>query len=199
MDPFSVATGAVKAVTLTQKIAKLIPSSKQKIAEAWQEQIEDVALEANAAVQRLTENLGDEAIAQIEARLHTRAVQAFVRVLFDAAIHSVTRERMVMLCAALASGAVLDEAAEMKSRVARAVTMLEPSDVVLLRKLVAEHGSLETALQFNLDGAAALTQAGCLIYSPPSNQMGFPTTGLSLVTEVGRALLRFVETWNSVA
>jgi hypothetical protein len=215
MEPISTISTLAKGASLIKKATDLIPRDKKKLDDEWDRQIAEVALEAHSLMRQHWERLDEETIVRIMSKIETREVQAFVRVLYDAAIHSVTIERARMLCAAIAGGLAIDESAEMKSRVARALMALEPSDISLLRGLAQNHlGSHGAYVTLNASNAESLLQAGCLLIVPESTAYLASTGEVDSyatiyqheqqqlharmeLTTIGRAVLRFLEGWKN--
>ena len=119
---------------------------------------------------------------------------ALVTYLARAAAQSTTEERMRMLAAAAAGVLTPDLSSEMRSRVARAVEQLEPSDVIALREVsgyaASGHGIQQIA--GSPENGAALLQTGCLLAGPTG--VGFRSK--YEMTPLGRAVLHALETWT---
>src|SRR5689334_15815735 len=111
-------TKAAKAIKI---VRERLPSSRKDLDAAWDVIIEETALEASAMIKKLAADLDDIVIEKIVQRADQREIQSFFRVIFDAAVHSVVKERMRMLCSALAGGLFNDFESEMRSRMTRAV------------------------------------------------------------------------------
>jgi hypothetical protein len=133
--------------------------------------------------------------AEFSARLREKVTEREVGALFPsllrAAAESSTRERMRMLCAALAGIWRPDLDAEMRSRVGRAVLQLEASDVLYLRRLLASETQpgLRPSLPLSREGEWVL-RAGCV--GDDSVRAG----GRGIyITDVGRALLDSLGMW----
>ncbi len=124
---------------------------------------------------------------KLREKVTEREVCSLFPALLRAAAESSTRERMRMLCAALAGIWRPDLEAELRSRVGRAVLELEPSDVVSLRTLaVRERGP--GALRLGPEDEW-LVRAGCVAEDAKVGGRGV------YVTTVGRALLDALRTW----
>jgi hypothetical protein len=124
---------------------------------------------------------------KLRQKVTEREVAALFPALLRQATESSTRERMRMLCAVLAGVWRPDLEAELRSRVARAVVELEPSDVLYLRALAADEGRPGVLLRLGPEGEW-LVRAGCVI---DDNRIG----GGVRITGVGHALLEAVATW----
>ena len=183
-----------------EKIYAMTPNGR--VADAYREIVQESALEVrgflkrvadtrwNGDMNRLAEHLSDTVTA--------REVAALVGRLFPEVVHSTTQERRRMLAAALASSFLPDFDGELKSRLARAVAILEPSDVLHLyylenfRKVVPDH--VTTRWQKNGRGVdysnEALQAAGCLAVSGMA-----PGRPPLEVTKLGRELCNFLGPW----
>lgn len=131
------------------------------------------------------------------------------------AAQATTDERMRMLAEAAAGVFTPDLTSEMRSRIARAVAQLEPSDVLALRRFAQPHGgaivrtSSRTAflargarMRSATDSEAALLAAGCLVLvqdqTPPFLSKEKPPEWqvLPIMTPVGRAVLNALREWT---
>lgn len=129
--------------------------------------------------------------AKLRERVTEREVATLFPSLLRAAAESSTRERMRMLCAALAGIWRPDLEAELRSRVGRAVLELEPSDVRRLRELIPANPSERMrSIHVERDGEW-LVRAGCL----GDDSLRAGGRGI-YVTAVGHALLESLSTWT---
>lgn len=133
--------------------------------------------------------------------------------LLTAAAQATTEERMQMLAAAAAGVLTPDLDSEMRSRVARAVEQIEPSDVLRLRHIVEEpfrFAGTEAHLRHSLGTSYAILEAtGCIRASlnedlserlrdaarRRSDTVEEARTEI-VVTELGRAVLGAVSRWR---
>jgi hypothetical protein len=125
---------------------------------------------------------------KLREKVTAREAGALFSSLLREAAESSTRERMRMMCAVLAGVWRPDLDAELRSRVARAVLDLEPSDVLYLRALAADEGRPGVVLRLGPQGEW-LVRAGCVL--DESGRVG----GAVRITDVGHALLAAVATW----
>lgn len=132
----------------------------------------------------------------------------------DHAARSVLDERRKLLAAAAAATFRPDIDVEMKARAERALAILEPSDIVVLRKWVKQIESVKSNSEaislFNgypLTNRMALEQSGCVILqskldvddqaprwdlAPPSPRLRH----IAIVTPLGAAVLLLLETYR---
>ncbi len=117
---------------------------------------------------------------------------ALVTHLARAAAQATTEDRMQMLAAAAAGVLTPDLDSEMRSRVARAVEQLEPSDVIALRVVREALSRGENVQQVAgvPQNRTALVQSGCL-----SIATGAGYRSLHEPTPLGFALLHALESW----
>ncbi len=112
--------------------------------------------------------------------------------IFQAAARATTTSRMQMLAAAAVGVLIPDFDGEMRSRVARAVEQLEPSDVVALRRVKAAFDGGHSIQQ--VDGIPqnriALLQTGCLLEHPEAGAVRRYEP-----TPVGFAILETLQLW----
>lgn len=127
---------------------------------------------------------------ELKQRVTEREVCALFPVLLRAAVESTTRERMRMLCAALAGLWRPDFTAELRSRVSRTVLELEPSDLLLLRSLEADEREPRAMLRLD-ERAEWLVRTGCVL--DPNGRIGAPRAS---VTALGHSVLEAVSTWR---
>jgi len=140
--------------------------------------------------QQTAEQLGQKLDVETAERLFSR--------LFFESMHATTKERTRLLCAALAGSLNPDFDTELKSRITRAILELEPSDVVLLRRLTTSgtydipDQQVEREAQYSHD---ALNRAGCLDFS----EGGYGGGRQTRVTQLGRDLVRYLAAWTPEA
>jgi hypothetical protein len=180
----------------------------------WSGAFEAVELNLHAAVEALRAK--DRGVLEALQRSFARGeADALVAHCLTAASQATTEPRMTMLAAA-AAGVVFtpDLDSEMRSRVARAVTQLEPSDVQHLRALAEiERGRhLGDARRGRVLGPSrsALEAAGCIAMVTHAQALSRafestvrrPSTSLSdpkpkpKVTETGEAVLKALGEWT---
>lgn len=197
LAPSALATPALRAIAA--KLREILPAGQGEIDKFYQDMAADAALATEAALQRFLAEYAaqhDAILARLNEAASVREVRALFALLMSEASRSVTLERVQMLCAALAGSLTPDLDAEMKSRVARALTELEPSDVLLLRRFTADESNrIHVYFQTPGPSALALERTGCLYLHPP------PTIGLRgvprrEVTALGIALVSFVSLWT---
>lgn len=117
-----------------KRLAARLPSARTT--ELFNEMVQDAALYAEGFVGKLVERMGgdpEEAAARLSALVTEKEMTAFVARLLPEIVGSPTEERRRMLGAALAGVYHPDFSIEDKSRITRAVSMLEPSDVIVLK------------------------------------------------------------------
>jgi hypothetical protein len=153
---------------------------------------------------RLHESRDAEFREQLREKVTEREIGALFPKLLREATEASTRERMRMLCAALAGMWRPDLEAEMRSRVARAVMELEPSDVLALRRVLSaptmavsdtdvlradatRSGVVRHAVEYE-----GLLRAGCVA---DANVYG----GGVYITQLGRATAMALEAWDMEA
>jgi hypothetical protein len=125
------------------------------------------------------------------AEMTDEQVVALIYPLWEQAILSATSERRRMLAGALAGMLHPDLAVETKSRLQRAISNLEPSDVRVLRILeatppISEDGKTVPQARADLPDVSieTLTAVGCVMLRNFGNA--------PLVTEFGRTVLEFI-------
>lgn len=126
------------------------------------------------------------------------------------AAQGTTEERMRMLAAAAAGVFVPEMESEMRSRVARAVAQLEPTDVGRLRNLggpFAFGGSSESVARSLGASRGALESRGCILVRQKDEDLGREFAKaqrrggeprlrtIARVTDVGSAVLRALHEW----
>lgn len=129
---------------------------------------------------------------ELRGKITEREAGALFTQLLGAAADSSTRERMRMLCAALAGVLLPNFDAETRSRVSRAVMQLEASDVLELRKLYMVERAPGFAPSLQMTPALEpLVLAGCV--RDQSSLAGHPAVA---TTERGHAVLAALEVWE---
>ena len=178
----------------------------------YQQQVEEIALEWPVHLERLAEAFATsnrDLGAILEGKLDERAATVLFLRLLDEAIESATHERLSLMCAGLAGTFNPDLDVETKSRVARAVALLEPSDIDVLR-VFAGSAYARNALPKPIS-EETLLRAGCIVAETklverpdPSaideeNPRNIPKLHeRRAITELGRAVLVFLSTHESV-
>jgi hypothetical protein len=168
---------------------------KQLIWRQWDPAVNEVRLNLADAVDKHKAN--ERAFREkVRRMLESGEGRALVTELVQSAARATTRERMEMLAAAAIGVLVPDFSSEMRSRVARIIEQLEPSDVVALRECVHVIDA-DLGLQ-QVPGIAenrvALLQTACLV---PVQGAGFRNTYDA--TPVGRAVLQTLQSWPRTA
>jgi hypothetical protein len=189
-------------------VQKLWPSDKEQIDKLNQELINECALEANLSMRRLTEALVaqgktiDELRRDMEQRLKPSEVRPLVLMLQREAVYAATSARRRLLCAALAGTFNPYVEIEEKSRVARAVAALEPSDMILLRQvrrmsfpMQAHPLGGEVPAQQPLQ-MSALYLAGCISMTAPEYAEMRDSPATAHTTSLGEAVLEFLAHWT---
>jgi hypothetical protein len=176
-------------------------------------------------VQRLQERFEKERRdlrAEIESKIDERAATVLFVRLLEEAIESPTSDRLRLMCAGMAGVIAPDLDVEMKSRVTRAVAMLEPSDVLALRRLTADDDMILHKARHPDAVAAlydpkvspvtwqALSRAGCVDPTTKIDERAFARAiegegtlrrGLHhsyALADVGRAVVKFLATAQDV-
>jgi hypothetical protein len=189
-----------------------LESAQTAINRMYEEQVKEIALEWPRHVERLQQDFaeqGRDLQVEIAEKVDERAATILFARMLEEAIESPTRERLSLMCGAMTGVINPDLDVETKSRVARAVAMLEPSDVILLRRMVdakTDHAIGGLAAEQRLE-AEALQLAGCIrlgddgvgflssVHQKEENaRLSLPTLGQ--VTLLGSAVLRQIGTWQ---
>jgi len=125
--------------------------------------------------------------------LQSGEADALITRLTREAAQATTEERMRMLAGAAAGVLTPDINSEMRSRVARAVEQLEPSDVVALREVsgYADSGHGIQYIAGTPQNGAALLQTGCLLAAS-----GIGYRSKYEMTPLGSAVLHALQTWT---
>lgn len=173
---------------LDEVIARL-PTSLDALTRAKQELIEEAAKKVREALELQARKNVEFEVRLASALDEREAVALFLRLLPEAAV-ATTRERMEMLAYALAGLFQPDLSAEARSRVSRAVTQLEPSDVVELRKLVEAWDTKDLKdVTMPTPGRWVLLYTGCVAHpAGPPPPAFWPT-------DLGRAVLATLVNW----
>jgi len=160
----------------------------------------------DAAFSEVQRNIADafesarEGDAQFIDRLRrsfdTGEADALVTRLLRDAAQATTDERMLMLAAAAAGLLTPALDSEMRSRVARVLEQLEPSDVIGLREASAACALDHDVRQISgpPEATRALEQAGCLFHAE-----GIGYRSSYEVTPLGTAVLRALQAWTPTA
>lgn len=204
MDPASIIT-TVGRLSTTYGIKKLLALTTQaKYEAALQQMVTDTVFEVEAAVIKLDERLkrierenpaGTERFAP---PLTEEQFAALFARLFPEAVLATTRERRKLMATAIAGIITPDVSLEEKSRVARALAGLEPSDVLHLRVFVKEMRVPDAEIRLwqklgrgEPHSQTALENAGCLVWR---EGRGMP--GGYLATPLGKAVVKYLEDWS---
>jgi hypothetical protein len=134
-------------------------------------------------------------VARLVESLQHGEADALVTHLARAAAQATTEDRMRMLAAAAAGVLTPDLDSEMRSRVARAVEQLEPSDVIALRRVNEAFARGENVQQVEgtPQNRTTLVQFGCLNIAA-----GAGYRSLHEPTQLGLAVLKSLEFWPRV-
>ncbi|MHB8878882.1 MAG: hypothetical protein ACYC8T_34710 [Myxococcaceae bacterium] len=184
-----------KSVELVvERLRALLPTEGTK--RLYRKLAEDAAFEASGYFRLLVERLGKDpevVAAHIAATVTDEQAAALFGKLFPEAVYAATTDRRRLIAAALAGTFDPNYDVEMKSRLARAITMLEPSDVLVLRRMAEQHDPLLASTSGPhqvslpaLQAAQCTTAAGHFIGQ---------IQGVA-VTEFGRTLLRWIADWQ---
>jgi hypothetical protein len=186
---FDAATGYVVEKALEPVFEPTWALVKSVLLPNWGPAVDEIRLNLQEAMDK---RRGD--VARLVASLQQGEADALVTYLARAAAQATTEERMKMLAAAAAGVLTPDLDSEMRSRVARAVEQLEPSDVIALREVQSVAVGTEIRqVAGTPDNRAALLQSGCLLGVP----VGLPGVPNSFeMTAVGRAVLQTLELWT---
>lgn len=206
MDPSDAVTLVGKQVVgagvgyIIAQIRAMTPSTRMEAAR--REMLDDLVTDTTAALAKLAERVvkleasGPEAEKLLGAALHR---------LVPETLSSLTRERRRLMAAALAGIVSPDLTLEQKSRVTRAISLLEPSDVIHLR-LFEEHNRSPYSKEPRTADAtrdnwikggrgmkyevASLEAAGCLALIPGPIKSGH------LLTPLGKDVLAYIQDWE---
>ena len=157
----------------------------------WGPAVDEIRLNLQEAkAKRRADNL--QHIARLAESLHAGEADALVTHLARAAAQATTDARMKMLAAAAAGILTPDLDSEMRSRVARAVEQLEPSDVIALRKVKegVARGENVQQVEGTSQNRTALVQSGCLDVAA-----GAGYRSLHQPTPLGLGVLKALEDW----
>lgn len=157
-DPVTHALARVTLGVLLRSLRDALPNNDKRVAEARQELLEDFVFEAREAVRQLTRR----------AALDEREARALFDRIAREAGYASTAERSRVLAHAVAGLFAPDIDSEMRSRVARAIVQLEPSDVVLLRNIEKR----TTPIARRSPQADALEAAGCVVVETEQEGLG---------------------------
>ncbi len=161
MSPVGAALARVALSVLLRRFREALPNNDRAISDAYRESVDEIVFEIQEALRQLPERT---ALDEGEARA------VFERVVTEAT-HATRRERRRLLAHAVAGVFTPDLGSEMRSRVARAVTQLEPSDVVCLRDL--KHGTESVgAGEVRRPQVEALQSTGCILISVEEEELG---------------------------
>ncbi len=183
---------AGKALDTAGRILSEVATGQNQFEEIRQRMGGEAAFEFTLAFERHVrdqETRDAEFRSKLREKVTEREVCALFPALLRAASDSSTRERMRMLCAALAGLWRPDLEAEMRSRIGRAILELEPSDVLYLRTLAQDEGRPGATLRLGPQGEWLL-RAACV--ADDSSRIG----GAIRVTALGHDLLASLSTWT---
>jgi hypothetical protein len=177
-------------------------------AEAREEQIKfEISKNIGFIVESFREKIADLS-KQVCYGITVQEAVILIGQLQDQAMRAVTEEHMRLICAAIAGSIRPDIEVEAKARAARAIAQLQPSDILLLRELMENYKQQVDvddafgirALAINMD---ALLQAGCLMMPRVFGKSSYEIDNgrryrkdIVKITELGRVVLRFAETWE---
>jgi hypothetical protein len=190
--------GSAIAIRLLAKagvegVRAIVGKDARAIATTWEEQKEELLMEATVLLQRVVEQYGslDERVSEGEIQRAWMATQL-------EAFKSPDRERVRMLAGAFAGYFMPNMEMEAKNRAFRAAQQLEPSDIVYLRlvsnSLPDDRRILARFLEHEMSDHALVT-AGCFrdeVEWPDeaSQENEFPTRRLSFLGDALVALMK---------
>jgi hypothetical protein len=212
MEPITLAKAGL-AITKGGKAIVALLSEQKKLDKIYAEICDEILSEVVARVAAIEARMDAEQQRRFEEEQAKPDAQAYARVLFQEAAKSVTRERRIMIAAAIAGGVTPDFEAEERSRLARALAQLEPSDVSMLRALEAldsDDRVTPQALHYELNtrpaaSRQAVVAAGCVEMSMESRtrrerdhsgrlvDVAKEFESLAKITWLGYAVIRAVE------
>lgn len=168
---------------------------KQLIFRQWNPAVNELRLNLAEAVEKhkANERTFREKVRRL---LESGEGRALVTELVQSAARATTKERMEMLAAAAIGVLIPDFNAEMRSRVARIIEQLEPSDVVALRECVSVIDADKGLQQVPgiPENRVSLLQTACLV---PVQGAGFRNAYEA--TPVGLAVLKTLQSWPRTA
>jgi hypothetical protein len=188
MDPIATKGVELVAKSTIKALLSRLPTDADRVRATWEAMKEDIIVETAAALDRLVAAHGT-LVEEVARKLDERAVTVLCVQLHEQAMKSATHERLRLMAAAIAGVFTPDFSLEMKSRAVRALAQLEPSDLILLRR-----GSFGDP-NLCLEDVWSLQVSGCAFAEPIQEDAGASV----LVLEVGKAVLRLVETWQGPA
>lgn len=230
------ATGAAVGVAVAAAGIVLTPSSAGVLAAipAFAKAAVELALDARRA-REAREKREDEFVQEMHRQLETvlrqleriksescraawrspdyEEVTTLIQQFLDQAMKAPSSERRRMLAAAAAGSFRPDIGVESKSRAARVIEQLEPSDVIALRRLAKKAKRAQTwdEIRFAVEdepfiNSSTLLRLGCLIEKPVLNNHNHdswssgppraPTLRVLIdITPLAREVLRFLESY----
>lgn len=220
MDPHSVtaiavdlAKGTVLEKLRDKAIAPVWEVLRPLLYPWWDEALHEVRLRLGEAIEQARAE-DAEFVDRLARTLERGEADALVTALLRSAAQATTEARMKMLSAAAAGVFVPDLNSEMRSRVARAVAQLEPSDISELAGLVKLSDRFRNRPRFLIssrrgrDGSrdssfASLVAAGCLLVDeqePAFSRVGGKAERSiqTLVTATGYAVVRALRAWRAM-
>ncbi len=199
MDPIAVKGAGLVAKATVKALLSRLPTDADRVRATWEAMKEEILVETAAALDRLVAKHG-ALVGEVARKLDERAVTVLCVQLHEQAMKSAMRERLRLMAAAIAGVFTPEVDLEMKSRATRALALLEPSDVLILRGIAATgkfhaHGR---RAEWARDRLAPLVAAGCIaieegrFFVVAGMDEGFPAR----MREIGADVLRLVETWQ---
>ena len=186
---------------IAKRLFDLVRTDQTRLDELRREMWEEITAETSAALGRLEAKHG-ELVREVAGKMDERAVLVLFAQLHAEAMKSAARDRLRLMCAAIAGIFTPQIDLEMKSRIARAITQLQPSDVICLRRIAGfladQHVDVARVLSSAV-GIDALKNCGCVSVDAAGEDFSrdpVQTAQPLELTGVGRALLSFVETWQ---
>ena len=164
---------------------------EQDFAKAW----EEILAETAEAFQRFVAHQ-EKKNRKLDDKIEEVRAAALTSQLFLEAAHSSSRERIRLMCDAMAGLYDPDISLELKGRTTRAITILEPSDILLLREFPAER-MLDAELEVTGDPISvdALLRSGCISDRRLSGLGGVEHLSYG-ISSLGQAVLEHLEHWQ---
>lgn len=191
---FDAATGFAVEKALEPVLQPAWSLLKSVLLPRWDPAVEAIRLNlAEAVEKRRAED--KEYDAKLVASLKRGEADALLTHLARAAAQATTDDRMEMLAAAVAGVLTPDLDSETRSRVARAIEQLEPTDAVSLRAVAKIAKGLPiVGVNGGEASRAALVQAGALIV----HVGGKSFAQVLEVTSLGLSILKALEHWKPI-
>jgi hypothetical protein len=190
-----VAKGKLIEVALEPVVRPIWEVLKKVTYPGWDRARREVQLNLQQATDEYRQK-GKDAAEQLARTIDEGEAGALVCALLRAAAQATTEDRLKMLAAAAAGVLTPDLSAETRSRVARVLEQLEPSDVGALRK-VADSTADDPGFRFiglprESATRAVLLQTGCVILEAG----GVGLAEAVRITDLGRAVLLALRRWQ---